>query len=152
MQPLHVYDYEELFRSVRPNEFSVVDGRVVISASAFKDSQRKPSLDKQWYGRAAEETRKAPDNGVAKIVAAEARKISSVTILDHKGRPTGGHAVDVMHRPIMNQPGEPDNASHCQVECDPAIEKDGSFKRLKEALAGLATRHGWVLPPGQPTP
>jgi hypothetical protein len=148
MQPLHVYDDELLYRSVRPGEFTVVNGRTVFSASAFNDREKKPSVDKQWYGRTAEATRKSPENGVLKLVAGDTRQTCKVAIFDSKGKAIDEHAVDVMHRPIIDDPTEVDNPAHCQIECNPAIEKDGSFKRLKEALAGLATKHGFVLQPG----
>jgi hypothetical protein len=148
MTPMHVYDFEDLYRSVRPDEYRIVDGRVVISASAFKDRDRKPSVDKPWLDRAVEETRMAPENGVTKLLAKDVRYTCRVSTLDKKGREIINHAVDVLHRPVVDVEGEPNNLAHCQVECHPTLENDGSFKRLKEALAGLATQNGFVLEPG----
>jgi hypothetical protein len=147
MNPLHVYDYEELYRSVRPDEYKTVAGKVVISVSAFNDRERKPSVERSWPGREPQDVRNSPTYGVTKLIAAEVRGSSTVAIFDKKGNKTGQHAVDVLHRPIVDCPEEPDNPAHCQIECDPAIESDGSFKRLKEALAGLATRVGFIVGP-----
>lgn len=150
MQPTIVSDCEELYRSVRPGEYVIVEERTIISASAFNDRERKPSVDRKWEGRKIEETRKSSSDGIVKIVADDVRKTSSVGIFDEKGKRTSEHAVDVVHRPIVNDPDQADNPAHCQIECHPAIEKDGSFKRLKEAMAALATRHGWVVAPEAP--
>ena len=148
MNPLHVYDYEKLYRSVRPGEYKTIGGKVIISASAFNDRDRKPSVDRAWLDRDFRGIRKSPADGITMIIAGEVRSNSSVEAFDAKGRKIGQHTVDVMHRPIIECPGEPDKPAHCQVECDPAIETDNTFKRLKEALAGLATRVGFIVRPG----
>jgi hypothetical protein len=147
MNPLHVYDYEDLYRSVRPDEYKTIGGKVIISASAFNDRERKPSVDRAWIGRDFKEIRKSPSDGITKLTAGEVRTNSSVEAFDAKGRKIGRHTVDAMHRPIIDCPGEPENPAHCQIECDPRIETDNTFKRLKEALAGLATRVGFIVRP-----
>jgi len=147
MNPLHVYDYEELYRSVRPDQYKTISGKIIISASAFNDRERKPSVDRSWPGRDPKDARQSQADGITKLFAREIRSTCNVPIFDKKQRQTDQHAVDVLHRPIINRPDEPDNPAHCQIECDPSIEKDNSFKRLKEALAGLATRVGLIVKP-----
>ena len=147
MNPLHVYDYEELYRSVRPGEYKTIDGKVIISASAFNDRERKPSVDRAWLDRDFMDIRKSPSDGITMLIAGEVRSNSAVETFDGKGRKIGQHTADVMHRPIINCPEEPDNPAHCQIECNPALETDNTFKRLKEALAGLATRVGFIVRP-----
>src|SRR6202030_4326465 len=116
--------YEELYRSVRPGEYKTIGGRVIISASAFNDRDRKPSVDRAWPNRDFKEIRKSPVDGITKVIAREVRNTSTVGAFDGKGRKVRRHTVDVMHRPIVNCPGEPDNPAHCQIECDPVIETD----------------------------
>jgi hypothetical protein len=138
MQPLHVYDSDQLYRSVRDGEYTTHNGRVAFSASAFGDRDHKPSVDTSSLRSDPREARKSPEQGVAKLVAGEVRKTRKIPIFDGKGKQTGEHSVDVFHRPIENDPnGEPDNLAHCQIECHPTIENDGRFKRLKEALAAM---------------
>src|SRR5450759_3146279 len=115
MNPLQVYNYEALYRSVRPDEYKTIGGRVIISASAFNDRERKPSVDRAWLDRDLKEIRKSPTDGITKLIAGEVRSSSNVAIFDKKGRKTGQYAVDVMHRPIIDCPGEPDNPAHCQI-------------------------------------
>lgn len=151
MEPLHVYDPDELYRSVREGEYVTRDGKVAFSASAFSDRERKPSVDTSALRKDPREARRSADQGVAKLIAGEMRTNCKVSIFNNKGKETGAHRVDVLHRPIENDPdGEPDNLAHCQIECDPMIDNDRVFKRLKEALAGMATQYGWVVKPGSP--
>jgi hypothetical protein len=93
------------------------------------------------------DARKSSTDGVTKLIAREIRGSCRIAIFDKKGKPTGHHAVDVLHLPIVDFAGEADNLAHCQIECHPTIENDGSFKRLKEALAVMATRVGFIVEP-----
>jgi hypothetical protein len=53
-----------------------------------------------------------------------------------------------MHRPIEtgNADSLPVNEAHSQIEATPSIG-DARFKKLKEALARIAVKHGWLTPP-----
>jgi hypothetical protein len=149
MQPMHIYDSDELYRSVREGEYKTINGKVAFSASAFNDRERKPSVDTSSIRRDPRECRKSPDQGVTKLVAHEVRSARKIPIYDAKQKVIGEHSVDVLHRPIQDDPGgEPDNLAHCQVECHPTIDNDNRFKRLKEALAAMANKYGWVIEPG----
>ena len=148
MTPMHVYDSDALYRSVRDGEYTTRNGRVAFSASAFSDRERKPSVDTSSIRKDPKESRKSSADGVAKLVAGDVRKTCKISIFDNKGRPTGQHSVDVLHRPIENDPNEPDNLAHCQIECYPTIDNDNRFKRLKEALAAMASQYGWLVEPG----
>lgn len=148
MTSTHVYDRDELYRSVRAGEYTTLNGKVAFSASAFNDRERKPSVDVSSIRKDPRESRRSIADGVAKLVAGEIRGTCKIPIYDKKGRPTGQHSVDVLHRPIENDPSEPDNPAHCQIECHPTIEDDNRFKRLKEALAVMANKYGWVVEPG----
>lgn len=149
MEQMHVYDPDNLYRSVREGEYITRDGKVAFSASAFNDRERKPSVDTSSIRTDPRETRKSVDQGVAKLIAGEIRKTCKIPIFDSKGKRTGEHSVDVLHRPIENDPdGEPDNLAHCQIECHPTMDNENRFKRLKEALAAIANQYGWVVEPG----
>lgn len=76
----------------------------------------------------------------------EVRESCRVPIIKN-GVAVGDYAVDAIHRPIENDPNQADNLAHCQIECNPIIESPSRFKKLKAALAALATRHGFVIPP-----
>jgi hypothetical protein len=144
-----VPDSDELYRSVREGEYKTINGKVAFSASAFNDRDRTPSVDMSSIRTDPREARKSVDQGVAKLVAREVRASRKIPICDDKGNQTGEHSVDVIHRPIKNDAdGEPDNPAHCQIECHPTIDSDNRFKRLKEALAAMANRYGWVVRPG----
>src|SRR6266478_5735074 len=91
MNPLHVYDYEELYRSVRPDEYKTIEGKVNISASAFNDRERKPSVDRAWIDRDFKDIRKSPADGITKLIASEVRANSDVATFDAKGRKIGLH-------------------------------------------------------------
>jgi hypothetical protein len=148
MTPFHVYDPDQLYRSVRPGEYTTREGKVTFSASAFNDRDHKPSVDTSAFRKDPRDARKSQADGVAKLIAGEVRKSCKIPIFDNKKRRTGEHSVDVLHRPIINIPGEPDNVAHCQVECHPTIDSDSRFKRLKEALAALANKYGLIVEPG----
>jgi hypothetical protein len=149
MDPTAVEDSEDLYRSVRAsgNEFTLVDGAYKISSSAFDDRDRKPSVDRSPLRPRPEECKLSPTDGVTKLTAAEVRSSCNVKIFDKKGQVTGVHQVNVIHRPIKASATEKENLAHCQIECDPAIDTDARFRRLKEALARIATKHGFVVAP-----
>lgn len=134
---------------MREGEYTTRDGKVTFSASAFNDRDRKPSVDTSAIRTDPREARMSNDQGVTKLTAAEVRSTSGIVIRDARGNVIGQHSVDVIHRPIKDDAnGEPDNPAHCQIECHPTMDHDARFKRLKEALAGIATRYGWVVAPG----
>ncbi|MEH2596873.1 hypothetical protein V1278_003786 [Bradyrhizobium sp. AZCC 1577] len=151
MSVIHIDDSHDLYRSMREGEYTTLNGKVTFSASAFNDRDRKPSVDTSAIRNDPRESRRSPDQGVAKLTAAEVRKTRAIPIRDAKGNVTGEHSVDVIHRPIKDDPdGQPDNPAHCQVECHPTMDNDNRFKRLKEALAAIASKYGWVVAPGTP--
>lgn len=151
MAAIHIDDSHDLYRSVREGEYTTLNGKVAFSASAFNDRDRKPSVDTAALRGDPRETRRGSEQGVAKLVAGDVRKTSAIPIKNAKGEVIGGHSIDIIHRPIKDDPsGEPDNPAHCQVECHPTMDSDTRFKRLKEALAAIANRYGWVVAPGTP--
>jgi hypothetical protein len=146
---MRIEDSHDLYRSVREGEYTTLNGKVTFSASAFNDRNRRPSVDTSALRKDPRESRKSNEQGVAKLTAAEVRKTSGIPIRNAKGEVIAKHSVDVIHRPIKDDPaGEPDNEAHCQIECHPAMDSDTRFKRLKEALAAIANNYGWLVQPG----
>ncbi|MCK1629674.1 hypothetical protein [Bradyrhizobium sp. 162] len=151
MSVIHIEDSHDLYRSVKEGEYTTRNGQLTFSASAFNDRDRKPSVDTSALRNDPREARRSPEQGVTKVTAAEVRRTSGIPIRNAAGEQIAAHEVDVIHRPIKDDPGgEPDNEAHCQVECNPAMDHDKRFKRLKEALAAIASRYGWVVYPGSP--
>jgi hypothetical protein len=148
MDPTIVDDAEDLYRSIRADsdEYSYQDGRLFFSSSAFDDRDMTPSVDRSSIRTSPADARRSPSDGVAKVLTADVRNFCKVPIFEN-GKPIGDHAVDAIHRPIENDPVEPDNLAHCQIECNPLIANGSRFKKLKAALASLANRHGFVVKP-----
>ena len=79
---------------------------------------------------------------IVKVVASEVRGIGVIRAKDSKGRDVGiCYHVDVHPRPLEENP------AHAQIEADPTIASDSLFRRVKEMLALLAARHGWIIRP-----
>jgi hypothetical protein len=145
--PTIVQDAEELYRSIKSQSkaYTQVDGRTVFSSSAFDDRMLMPSVDRSALILNPRYSKKSPSDGVAKLIAREVRNSCKI-VIDPKD-PSAHYAVDVIHRPIFSDPVDPENLAHCQIECAPAISSNSRFKKLKEALARLATRHGFIIAP-----
>lgn len=95
-----------------------------------------------------EETKKDPSDGIIEIAAHEIRAIKGVVI--NGAEPNGGnYVVDVQHRPEPEnkEKGMPANPAHSQVEAAPHPKADARFKKIKEALALIANRRGWLIRP-----
>jgi hypothetical protein len=146
MQPTLVADAEDLYRAISAGKgFLFKDGKYVFSQSAFDDRLRQPSVDRSSIRVVVAEAKLTPTDGVTAVKAEDVRKSCKVPILDPKGKPTGEYAVDVLHRPILAP--EPENLAHCQIESNPVYANDSRFRKLKEALARLATQNGFIIVP-----
>jgi hypothetical protein len=149
MEATHVEDSESLYRAIRArsNEYKEIDGIIVFSSTAFDDRLFKPSVDRSQIRTDPVGAKKSISDGVTKVTAAEVRGTCRIPIIKD-GKETGQfHIADAYHRPIKDRPPEPDNPAHCQIECAPSVANKSRFRRLKEALARLATTHGFVVPP-----
>jgi hypothetical protein len=148
-----VDDTEDLYRSIRADsdEYSYQDGKVFFSSTAFDDRLMKPSVDRSSMRANPSDSRISATDGITKVLTADVRRSCRVPIIMN-GTPVGEYAVDAIHRPIENDPDEPDNLAHCQIECNPVIESKSRFKKLKAALAVLASQHGFVRPPNSAGP
>jgi hypothetical protein len=144
--PTSVNDDEELYRRVRERTpasqlcFETVAGRVVFSQAAFNDPQKRPSVDRAILCSSnPHRSRLAREDGIVALNAAAIRKIG----LGQPGQGRSTHVVDVLPDPVRG------NLAHAVIVVDPAAGSS-IFKRLKEALAHLATEAGWRVEPGTP--
>lgn len=147
----YIADEEELYRSVRgrreDDEYYYDDmGNLVIRNAAFKDRHKEPSVDRAKFRNFNPSLSKlSHSDGIVSLITKDVRAIGDVKTPTDQG--TKEHAVDVIYNPI---PGE--NEAHSQITVDPAFcgsrnKQDKAFKLLRIALARLATRNGWTLPP-----
>ena len=142
-----VEDTEQLLRAVRSRpttdgpEYAIVDGVLRILPTAFKDANFKPSVDRAKLRTSSADTRISPDDGVTGFFATDVRSIRGPAACDHKGRVTSERRVTVLARSLAHNP------SHAQIECFPSLTNTSQFRRIREALAILATLTGWIVPP-----
>lgn len=137
----HVEGKETVFRSVTdgPTYFSMDDGTLRLSHSAFNDPMWQPSVDRQCMRSDPELSRRHEDAGVVQLNVEAVRQID-VWTNTKKGAPDFKHTVDVRHEP------EVENHAHATVQADPQAVNN-AFKRVKEALCRIADEHGWIALP-----
>lgn len=137
-------DHELLYRRIpaRTSFFSVHDGKLRLSNAAFSDAMRQPSVDRaallQFFPARAL-TR--PDQGVVCLIAGEVRAIYDITSDDQTARGAVAHDMDVIAAP------SPHNRAHALIVAVPSLPSERPFLKLRERLARLAERRGWVLEP-----
>ncbi|MCJ2140260.1 hypothetical protein [Methylobacterium sp. E-066] len=150
MTPTKVENDEFLYRSIRanpsePEEYSYASGKLIISVSAFNDRGNKPSVDRSLLRDKPEEAKKNSSDGVAALLAEDVRNIKGVKVTAER-TDERTYYVDAIHRPLL---ADPVNLAHCQVECDPELANPSRFRKIKEALAIIATKHGFVIDPAE---
>ena len=152
MTATKVDDSELLYRSVRADdgEFTYIEGKLVFTANAFRDRSQKPSVDRSSLRPNPVDARMSPTDGIATLITEDVRAIATVRFEQKEPgkqeRKNLVYGVDVVHRPLTNPPAPKDNPAHCQVECNPEITNNHA-RKLKEALAILATNAGWTVEP-----
>jgi len=147
-----VDDGEDLIRRI-PADSNCYDsshGALRLSSTAFNDRERMPSVDRRRMKASLDDCKNHPTDGLLLLITNEVRAIS-LAQTDQKGKPTSDlHKIDVIHRPIEagDAGGLPANEAHSQVESTPALS-ESRFKKLKEALARIAAKRGWLVSPAQ---
>jgi hypothetical protein len=157
MEPTLIADDEWLYRLVRSHEYAVREGRVFFSASAFNDRGFKPSVDRSALRHDPSVMKVEATDGVAKCLTETVRascriEIDGDAVTRAKGDPAKLAVIpmyfaDAVHQPIKRSETEAENLAHSQVECTPEMLSSSRFKKLKEALARIATQHGFVVAP-----
>lgn len=143
-----VEDDEVLYRNVSSECFSIADGALRLTSTAFNDRRQKPSVDRaRLCGANPAFTKKKPTDGVVSLTALSVRQIADVVQNDKHGRSILVHAVDAIPDPVKDDPMLPDNPAHALIIATPDFESDKVFKKLKESLARIASQGGWLIEP-----
>jgi len=148
-----VADDEQLFRRVRESVagqtcYRVDGNRVIFSQAAFNDPKNEPSFDRERLRSDPQMTRLSVQDGVVTLRAELIRRIGPIKRLTEKGK----QARDEAGKPIVygvNPISDPrfGDCAHALVVMTPDTAGAGVFKRLKDALARLATEAGWTIAP-----
>ena len=146
----YVRNEEELYQSVRgklEEEYSYSPkGSLQISSEAFRDRDRKPSVDRAELRKFNPALSKLSDiDGVVSLMTAEVRAIGKVKTKT-QNEDVVIHAVDVVYAPTSENP------AHSLIIVKPEFfgskNKQGNvFKLLQLALAELAEKNGWTVKP-----
>ena len=146
----YVRNEEELYRSVRgklEEEYSYgPKGNLQISSEAFRDRDRKPSVDRAELRKFNPALSKLSDiDGVVSLMTAEVRAIGKVKTKT-QNEDVVIHAVDVVYAPTSENP------AHSLIIVKPEFfgskNKQGNvFKLLQLALAELTEKNGWTVKP-----
>jgi len=146
----HIEDGENLYRRIPndPSMFPIADGKQRFSTTVFNSPDQKPSVDRAKLRNNPSETKRVITDGVISLLTADVRKISIVNTSDILNAPKV-YSVNVISRPICigNLEGLPVNEAHAQIETDPILASSSRFKKLKEALAYLASQNDWTIKP-----
>jgi hypothetical protein len=151
MEPTKVEDDEDLYRAIRADSDQYVfrDGQLQFSTTAFNDRGMKPSVDRSSIRTVPREARLNDTDGVTKVLTRDVRKTRDIQVAPNDKFNPAVYEVDAVHRPITSQEdGTKENPAHCQIECAPVISTKTHFRKLKDALARLASLHGFVIKPG----
>ncbi|MDE0087190.1 MAG: hypothetical protein OXU23_15830 [Candidatus Poribacteria bacterium] len=144
-----VRDDEVLYRSVRGKygeEYSFDNGKLEISSEAFRDRERKPSVDRaELKGCNPSLSKRSSTDGIVSLITADVRSIGTVKTKIQNADAIV-HAVDVIYDPT------PENPAHSKIVVSPEFfgsnnKQRNVFKLLQLALAELAERNGWTLEP-----
>ena len=145
-----IQDDEALYRSVRGKygeEYAYDNiGQLKISSEAFRDRERKPSVDRAAVKNFNPALSKQNEtDGVLSLITADVRAIGTVKTKTQNADTTV-HAVDVIYDPT------PDNPAHSKIVVSPEFfgsknKQRNVFKLLQLALAELAEKNGWPLEP-----
>jgi len=148
-----VRDDELLYRSVRSEseveEYFFDRGKLIIRPAAFNDKRKKPSVDRAELREFDPSLSKLNEtDGIVSLIAGDIRSIKEVETKAEDRSVV--HAVDVIYDP--NPESDPENYAHSQIIVAPEFFGTGSkqkstFKKLRVALATLATENGWTLEP-----
>lgn len=139
---------EELYRSVRIDpkydECCHTDtGELVIQPAAFRDTCKKPSVDRaELNGCDPSLSKLSCTDGIVSLITSDVRAIPD------KDGTIADHIIDVIYAPTMER------SAHSQITMTPKSpvtnsRRDKVFKKLRYALAHQATEKGWTLAPSE---
>src|SRR6266568_7725422 len=123
-----IADDEVLYRRIPDNKGllkRLPDGAFKISSQAFYEPSHRPSVDR---AKLCENSPKKTSNrypgpcGIASIVAHGVRAINLVHP-ERDPQPPQAFIVDVEPKPIIDDPGEPDNPAHAEIYTEPMCSR-----------------------------
>ena len=134
-----------------------MDGAVIFSPNAFGDRSFQPSVDRFDLRKDPKDVRLLATDGVTHVPTSEVRKICHIYVDGAAADKCKGDiaklillayfSVDAVHRPIVDDLEGGENLAHSQIECSPDIRTEARFRKLKEALALIASQTGFVVEP-----
>jgi hypothetical protein len=149
MSPTKVEANEALYRAIRSgsDEYVRADGALRFTVLAFADRECKPSVDRSSIRTDPLGAKKSSTDGVTQLITHQVRAICDIKVSPDKKGDTAAYAIDAIHDPIEESETEPENHAHCRVVCSPEVKVNHFNKRVREALANVATSHGFVIDP-----
>ena len=149
MTPTKVEDEEALYRAIRSGseEYVRADGALRFTVLAFADREYKPSVDRSSIRTDPTGAKKMSTDGVTKLITHQVRAICDIKVAPDKKGDTAVYAIDAIHNRIEASETESENHAHCRVVCSPDVKVNHFNKRVREALANVATSHGFVVEP-----
>lgn len=142
-------DNEILYRNVRSDpkydEYIYEQGELKILANAFLSRRgRKPSVDRAKVVENNPHKTRMKNSGVVSFVAGEVRQIDSVvTTVENE---SVYHDVDVVFTPSSCRPAHSEIVTRPDFFCN---RERMAYRRLRVALADIATKRGWIIPPSE---
>lgn len=152
---IRVNDDEELYRRIPSYQNCIrrlEDGSIRLSASAFNDRFKKPSVDRKNLRSHPSQTQVDPSDGVVTLITSAVRNIAGMVKKNDRGKVIENYIIDVIPDPIRGHSVLPDNPAHALIVSDPDDIRGESFNRLKEALSLLVTREHWLIPSQEDLP
>lgn len=125
-----------------PLYYSIQNGVLRISPSAFNDRELKPSVDRaRLNNNDAKLSQLQPTDGIASLIVGDVRAIADVVQRDKDGKTNFVYKIDVIADPVDT------NVAHAIIVADPKYRSKSVFNKTKEALARMVSNRGWVIAP-----
>lgn len=143
-----VGDDETLYRRIQTGRgyyFPNDEGGMSISAEAFSDPERQPSVDRAGINQYdPSKTQIDNSDAVLKTAAVDVRRINLMG-----GTPPEKLNVDVVPDPLVAVHGQGSNPAHAKIRTNPPCPNK-AFRRLKQSLAQIVQAQGvrmWAIRP-----
>src|SRR5258708_1453769 len=113
-----VDDDELLYRRVRAQYYHRdPDNRPYVSANAFNDPEKKPSVDRAHLtGFDPSCTRWDQSDAIVSLLTEEVRGINTIVENTATGRLIAPYVIDVKPDPVKDHATLPDNLAHAKIE------------------------------------
>lgn len=139
-----VTNEEVLYRCVfyGRNTYQIQNNIAYLTSQAFADRAKRPSVDRaDLCGNNPCYSQKNEKDAIVSLITKDVRLINNVIQNNPKGEPEFTYKIDVLPRPLEENP------AHAQIEPSPEYRNDKPFRKLLERLAFLANQRGWEIEP-----